>query len=758
MRYLMICEKPSLTKVVMECYKKHLQEIQAKIGEITFISLHGHVCESLVPDEYEEWNKKWDEIDYPILPKVWKVKPSDFQIIKKIKEALKTCDGIIVGTDSDQEGYNIYQKIEQYLGLEHYPTLRFIEHSLTDSEILKSLLSMTDYHTDPTHIHFTESARLRDRADWLYGMNLSREYSISTGEQMRVGRVKAPTIKLVYDNSLAIDHFVPETYYLLGADYGTFQSILVKGNAPEKFTDLEKIPKLPLDGSVVHKEEKRVSTHAPQLYDLTAIQAEAGQTFGYSPAETLTIIQSLYEVHKVISYPRTQCRYVSSEKAKEFSMMLSHMDVFPELAPYVKNITEADIRRVMSDKQVVNNKEVEKESHDALLPTSNRPVVDGPNGLNEREYNICCMIFKRLLSQFLPALIENKVVYTIQHGDRNFIAKGKTVEDQGWRVLYKQMKDQVLPNLNEGDPITAEKMGPIKKVTTPPKRLTQATLLAAMKNIANLIEDKELKKSLAQSQGIGTPATRAAIITEIIKVGYVKEEKKGLYITDTGKRYIESLNGMDIVSPIFAAEMDTKIKKIQRGEASYESTYQEIVDDLKRICKAVEQMPKKSRGSQETSYPCLKCGSKLREQKFSYNCPECDFKIPKQICGHIVDDKQLQIMYKGKSTAAYTFKKKDGTTFHGRLKLTKDGIAFDFSSGIQCPYCGKEMNSNRGGVFCECGVKIFNPIAGKKLTDTDIKKLLKNKRLPKMNGFKGKNGSFSASLVLEDKAVKFKFD
>lgn len=345
MRYLFIAEKPSLMRDVRSCYQNHMSEIKKSVGTIDFVALAGHACRNGEPNDYEEWNNKWENISYPMIPSHWIIKPIQDKrsILKNIKEKASSYDGIIVGTDSDTEGYGIYYLIEQHLGLQHMKALRFMEHSLTDKEILKSLLTMTDYHTDPVHVRYTQSFLLRSRADWLYGMNATRLATSKTGKLLTIGRVKAPTLKLVYDNSMAIENFKPETYYQLQADYGTFKAIMIEQDGkPSKFKTPNPNLRIPLEGIVYDKKEVVTKTHAPKLYDLSSLQMDAGQMFGYTPKQTLELVQSLYERHKVISYPRTQCRYVSSEKAKEFPSMLEKMAVFQEFAPYLKLV--GDIR------------------------------------------------------------------------------------------------------------------------------------------------------------------------------------------------------------------------------------------------------------------------------------------------------------------------------------------------------------------------------------------------------------------------------
>ena len=269
-------------------------------------------------------------------------------------------------------------------------------------------------------------------------------------------------------------------------------------------------------------------------------------------------------------------------------MMLDHMSAFPELAPYAENVSNEDIQRVMRSSRVVNDREVLKESHDALLPTSNRP---NPNAMTTQERNICLMIFGRLLEQFMPKFETDDTTLLIKHGDGKFVAKGSAVVNQGWRALFSKKGDASLPVFDKGDEVHAASIGPVERKTSPPKRLTQASLIAAMKNIASQIDDPQLKKSLQDSQGIGTPATRAAIIKDIIATGYVEDRKDGLYITDLGKSYVESIKTLDIIRPDFAAIMDTEIKKIQRGEARYDVIYAKVTTDLKTMCGQIEAMP-----------------------------------------------------------------------------------------------------------------------------------------------------------------------
>ena len=582
MKYLFIAEKPSLMRDVQACYQNHKQEVTERVGEIDFTALSGHVCTNFMPTDYGEWkDKSWKAIVYPMIPDPWQIKPiadrRKQETLAQIKRRAADYDGIIVGTDSDVEGYGIYWLMEQYLGLNEKPALRFIEHSLTDAEILKSLLTMTDYHQNPTHVHFVQSFLIRSRADWLFGMNASRMLTNKRGSLIKAGRVKSPTIKLVYDNSMAIENFANRKYFVLEAAYGypvaeagekaasdeavgtseaatidegsVFKSVLQNEEGDAQFENPRLFASYALEGIVTAVETKRSASHAPKLFDLAALQAEAGSKYKFKPDQTLELVQRLYEKHKVISYPRTQCRYVSTEKAKEFAAMIENLAVFEDLKLIADGIDPGVFEKILKDKAVVNDAEVAKESHDALLPTLKRPDL---SRMSADEQIICRMIYTRLLAQFLPKLSEDKTTIQIRHAEVDedaaadtgnivaagaavdadaggiFKATGKIVVEPGWSILYKKSNDHALPKLKKGDRITAGTIQPVQKETSPPKRLTQATLINAMRNIATQIEDKELKKSLADSQGIGTPATRAAIIKDILDSGYIEEKKYGL--------------------------------------------------------------------------------------------------------------------------------------------------------------------------------------------------------------------------------------
>ena len=514
-------------------------------------------------------------------------------------------------------------------------------------------------------------------------------------------------------------------------------------------------------------ETKRSASHAPKLFDLAALQAEAGSKYKFKPDQTLELVQRLYEKHKVISYPRTQCRYVSTEKAKEFAAMIENLAVFEDLKLIADAIDPGVFEKILKDKAVVNDAEVAKESHDALLPTLKRPDL---SRMSADEQIICRMIYTRLLAQFLPKLSEDKTTIQIRHAEVDedaaadtdaggiFKATGKIVVEPGWSILYKKSNDHALPKLKKGDRITAGTIQPVQKETSPPKRLTQATLINAMRNIATQIEDKELKKSLADSQGIGTPATRAAIIKDILDSGYIEEKKSGLYITAKGKSYIDAVKDFDIAYPVFAADMDNHIKKVQRGEAEYEQVMNEVLEKLQEMCQKIGQDPAEVEAELasfepvQTDIRCIKCGGVMEEQKKHYQCLGCGAKIYKNTSGAIIDLELLRKLESGMQSGYLNFKNRAGKPFRAALKLDEKGeieMVF-FEESVQCPKCRKKAVLNQWGVFCgvkKCGHKLFRSFCGHDFSYPEMKALLDGKAVAA--SFQSKAGkAFNAKVHL----------
>lgn len=688
---LYIAEKPSTMILVKKAYEKS----NKPCGDITFVALAGHVCGLLEPKEYDQWKDvKWKDLTLPMVPDNFRIKSIKPDLVNKIRDLLKSSsyDGVVVGTDSDVEGNGIYALLEKMLHLEKIKAYRFFETDLTDKGIMNSFSKLTDFHTNPRDVGMTQAYWIRAQFDWLIGFNLSVAYSVKTGMLMRVGRVKAPTLKLVYDNCKAIDEFDQKFSYLpvISTKDPAFIATMIDETGKDlAFPEMEKAKQL-VDSlgpeAVVKKNEKKITRKPPQqLYKLSDIQVEAGQKYGYSPDDTLSALQSLYETHKVLSYPRTDGKYISTEKAKEFSSLLRPVSVIPGMQQWLEGITPADMAATASNKRYVNDEEVKKSSHGALIPTGKIPDF---SKMTELERNICTMVYKRFLAIFLPDLVEEKSRCIFDVDGNLFISRGSTVKERGFTAIFDtQIKERLLPNVEEGQRLEIGQKGLHEVVSKPPKRLTQATLVDAMENIQKYMTDKDLKKIMKEAKGIGMPSSRAKIIKDLISTGYMEEKGKGkgLYITQTGKEYIEYIGDHSIVKPELSAEWETHIKNVRQGSESYGPVREQVLEYVNQTVEEVMSRPFEVRQhpgrSSVLNFNCPVCGKPMRTTKFGYGCtgyPNCRFLIGEVAHKKLTEKQVRDLLTKGQTGLIKGFKKKDGNKFDAMLKLENEKLAFAF--------------------------------------------------------------------------------
>lgn len=687
MRYLYIAEKPSTMKAVKEVYQKSDQFL----GAIDFFALAGHVCGLLEPKEYFQWKDcKWTELPLPLIPEPFSIGIKNKEIVKKLKAQLlsKKYDALIVGTDSDVEGNGIFDLLAEYLGLRKYPTYRFFEKDLTPKGILDSLHSLTDYYKNPRDVRMSQAFFIRSRFDWLTGFNMTIAYTIKSGFLMRVGRVKAPTLKLVYDNCRAIGEFQETQSFLpvIKTENPCINACLIDEEGKEmSFPSRSEADQLLAEcgpTAVVKKIEKKKVSHFPaKLYKLSDIQVEAGQKYGYSPDSVLEALQNLYEKYKVLSYPRTDCRYISSEKAKEFPYLLKPVFGIPGMEKVIRGLTQADVDAVRNNPRYVNDKEVEKASHDALIPTGKRFILDA---LPEREKNICTMVFKRFLSIFLPPLVEEKVRYILENDGHLFQAKGSTVVQAGFTEIFdRDPLEMPLPMVQEGKILNIVEKNIHIVRSRPPKRLTQALLIDAMENIQKYMKKGELKEVMKEVSGIGQQSSRASIITDLLRSGYIAEKNHGLYITDKGKTYIENLHGSSILDPELTARWELNMKHVREGSADYRELYSQILQYLKDTLIELEQtdISQLQEKKPTIDVSCPSCGADLCRHDWGYGCstyPTCRFSIGK-ICEKMLTPNQVKaLIEKGKTGVIKGFKGKNGASFEASLVYEDGRIRFIF--------------------------------------------------------------------------------
>ena len=709
--YLALVEKPSACREFQKVYNAHRSKIEAKIGgDIDFFPLAGHLVRNAEPKELE-WDKKWQvlyEEDLPMIPSSWVLKPIDRNknILNDLKKKIKEThyDAYIAMTDSDQEGNLIYHLVATYLGIDKCETLRFYETALTEKDILESFMNMKDFYKTPQHLNTTLAGVFRSRWDWLIGMNLTTAYTVRYGELTKFGSVKAPTLRMIYQNCADIDSFVPKTTYGVKSQHTDgFESTLLneddnKDRSFETKVEAEKFIATLAMNATVKSFKKETKIHkASKLYSLSDLQVDAAKQ-GYTPDKTLEIAQSLYETHKILSYPRTSGTHLSSGKSKDFPDLLQSIKDIPDIKSFVLKVTSTDIARASSDPNIVNDKEVAKAAHDALIPTGKK--VDWA-ALSKQEQDIFLLVAKRFLAHFMPLFSEEKYTLMLDNNGNPFKANGRKTIENGFNDLYgKTSKDTIIPEYQTGDTVKIDTNVTYEKTSTPPARYTMGTIINAMKNIASQITDPELKKRMKESEGIGTEATRANILKDLKDSGYISVSKNAIYITDAGKRYVENIRQVKddgsfdygIADPVQVAYWSAQNKQIQLGEktvddvmASFEKYLNKKISDLKSSGDPI----KRSRAEQAAlGLPvCPLCGGKVASGKFGYYCSTykesgCKLSIPNEMAGKKLTDNQKKGLLEGKKIHAKGFKSKAGKEFEADVVLNKETgkVEFDFSS------------------------------------------------------------------------------
>lgn len=558
---LYIAEKPSLGRAIAAVLPKPHQSAEGHIvvgnGDVVTWCI-GHLLEQAEPDAYDERYKRWSLADLPIRVAQWQLKPRkggarQLQVIRKL---LKDAREVVHAGDPDREGQLLVDEVLDHLKLDagrKQAAMRLLISDLNPSAVKRALASMKP---NRDFAPLSVSALARSRADWLYGMNLSRAYTLlgqqaGYGGVLSVGRVQTPVLGLVVRRDEAIEAFVPKPFYQLDAliehDSGVIRARWQPSEACERWLDEEgrllsrglaenvaaRIAGQP--ARVQRSEHKEKPQSAPLPYSLSALQIDANKAFGMNAQEVLTVAQSLYEKHKAITYPRSDCRHLPVEHHREAeSVCRAIAGSAPELAEAVSAADLSRRSRAWNDSKI--------SAHHAIIPT---PKAVNPQSLSAKESRIYGLVARQYLMQFYPAAVfaESRLQFRIGTGE--FVAKGKVLRLAGWRALLPKTRETdaslALPELQEGSewPCIG---GEIKDcMTEPPKPFTEATLLQAMTGIARFVLDDNLKGILRETDGLGTEATRAGILELLCQRGLLSREGKALRATPSGRGLIHAL-------------------------------------------------------------------------------------------------------------------------------------------------------------------------------------------------------------------------
>ncbi len=571
-KVLVIAEKPSVGRDiarVLGCREKGDGLLAG--GNYIVSWAVGHLAALCNPEDYNPAWKKWSMETLPIMPEQMQLQAvvsgrAQLAVLKKLLRSPEV-ESLICATDSGREGELIFRYIYQLCGCRK-PFRRLWVSSMTDEALREGFASLrpgADYD------NLFASARCRSEADWLVGINASRAYTLKYNTLLSIGRVQTPTLAIIVARAQEIAAFVPEEYWELRADFaladgqtywGVWQdkqgkTRLVGPQAAEQAKALQAAVKgRPAQVLQVGREEK--SQPPPLLYDLTELQRDCNRRYGYSAQKTLDIAQSLYERRKLLTYPRTDSRYLSDDLAPHLAgrvQRLAGLAQFSDLAAPLLG------QPLPLSKRIIDNSKIS--DHHAIIPTEGNLRLEG---LTPDELRVFRLVALRFLAVFYPPYryAVTKVLTQVQteanpQGEL-FASRGQEVLQAGWQAVYQQLQareaaetppkktatakksakedDQQLPSLQEGQPAQVLAVKSSRKKTQPPKPYTEAGLLSAMENAGRFVEDEALREQLKEN-GLGTPATRAAIIERLLKVGYIRRQGKNLLPTEKGERLME---------------------------------------------------------------------------------------------------------------------------------------------------------------------------------------------------------------------------
>lgn len=538
MRKLIVAEKPSVARDiarVLDVRQRGEGFLESPDYVVTWAI--GHLVSLCEPGEVDARYKKWNMAQLPMLPETipLKVLPktsSQFQVIKRWMHEAEI-SSIVCATDSAREGELIFRYIYQ-MATCNKPVERLWISSMTDEAIRQGFQNL---RPDSEYDALYESARCRSEADWLVGMNASRAFSLAYDAHLSVGRVQTPTLSLLVKRDREIAEFVPKDYWELKADFGDYSGLWLNPETKETRgydkSALEKIRKqISLQEARVtgsEREMKRVPP--PQLFDLTSLQREANRKFGFSADKTLKIAQSLYETHKLVTYPRTDSRYLPDDMAPKIKSALGGL---PE--PYATFVHAPEMNPNMHMKRFYDNEKIS--DHHAIVPTDKRP---NGSSLSADESRLYDLIVRRLIAAHYPNYEYESASVLTEAAGHTFKSTGAMPVREGWRALFREEKSEAkeppLPVLAEGDLRRVEKTSIKACKTKPPAAHTDASILNMMENAGRDLEDEVLREKMKAS-GLGTPATRAAIIERLIAMGYATRRGKTLVSTEKGRQLI----------------------------------------------------------------------------------------------------------------------------------------------------------------------------------------------------------------------------
>ena len=625
MKHLVIAEKPSVGRDiarVLHCNKKTNTYIEGKDYIVTWAL--GHLVTLADPEQYDEQYKTWNMDTLPMLPEHWKlvvIKQTGRQF-HAVKELIfrKDVSDIIIATDAGREGELVARWILDKAGNQK-PLKRLWISSVTDKAIREGFQNL---RPGKSYEPLYRAAVARAQSDWVVGINATRALTCKYNAQLSCGRVQTPTLAMIAAREEEIRTFKPVPYYGLKAAVGgiTFTWTDARSGSSRSF-DKDRIQAIKQASApsllVTDVRKKLKKTFAPALYDLTALQREANQKFGFSAKQTLNIMQRLYENHKVLTYPRTDSRYLTTDIVPTLKERLKACAV----GPYSKIAGRLSMQKLQANKSFVNDSKVS--DHHAIIPTEQFVQLDH---MSNEERKIYDLVVRRFLAVLSPACEYEETSISGTIGEERFSAKGNFIKSAGWREVYEsgytdgedEDEEQTtfsqisLPDVQKGETLPVTALTITEGKTKPPACFTEGTLIAAMENPVKYLKhkDKDVVKTLGETGGLGTVATRADIIEKLFNSFLMEKKGNEIHITSKGKQLL-SLVSSDLKSPELTASWEMRLQAIAKGKESDKAFMKEIEHYTKALIQEIKSADGTFRHDNMTRTKCPECGKFMLE-------------------------------------------------------------------------------------------------------------------------------------------------
>ncbi|QIM48197.1 DNA topoisomerase III [Pusillimonas sp. DMV24BSW_D] len=810
---LIIAEKPSVALDISRAlggFKREGDYFES--DDYVLASSIGHLLSLVAPNDPKRG--KWTFTHLPVIPPEFELGPTDKRSAERLKllvKLLKRKDvsAIINACDAGREGELIFRYIVQYAGVKK-PIQRLWLQSMTQTAIRDAFNALRD---DDDLKPLEEAARSRAEADWLVGINGTRAMTAFNSKdggffKTPVGRVQTPTLAIVMEREERIRKFKSRDYWEVHATFVAAAGLYTGRWFDPKFIKDEQDPEkrdsrlwsetaaktivsaCREQPGTVTEESKPTTQMSPALFDLTSLQREANSRFGFSAKATLSLAQTLYERHKALTYPRTDSRYLPEDYLPTVKQTVAALADAPDgaaaaIQPFAKQLGESGW--IKPNKRVFDNKKVS--DHFAIIPT-----LQVPKELSDAESKIYELVTRRFLAVFFPAAEFRVTTRITQVQGHHFKTEGKVLVSPGWMAIYGrqvQGDDTNLIPVAHNESVKTEDIEAKSLVTKPPARFTEATLLSAMEGAGKLVDDEELRDAMSE-RGLGTPATRAAIIEGLLNEGYLRREGREMVPSAKARQLMTLLSGLgvsELTSPELTGDWERRLKQIEQRQLDREAFMREIAQMTQIIVKRAKEYERDTvPGDYATlQTPCPKCGGVVKENYRRYACTACDFSIGKHPGGRTFEIDEVETLLQEKTLGPLPgFISKMGRPFAALLRITDEyKLEFDFGQNDEddkepvdfsdqtslgdCPKCGARVFEHGMNYVCEksvgpeksCDFRTGKMILQQEVSPEQVRKLLSEGKTDLLDGFVSSrtNRKFKAFLVKQANGkVGFEFE